>query len=87
MSIQTQHTLENRQTLGVGLEFEWDSGGCSPICDEVASVTADEPANGVDELKELLRQEAEKHAEGTPERVGHWVLHHNCRSQLLVHTK
>ena len=87
MSIQTQHTLENRQTLDVDMKFEWDSGSCSPICDQVASVTADEPVDSVDELKQLLRQEAKKHTEGTPERVDNWVSHHSCRSQLLVHTK
>ena len=84
-SISQQHTLKNRRTLGEELVFEWKSGGCSPICDEVESVTAGTPAESVEELKQLLRKKAEKHPEGTPERVDHWVPHHECQSLLVTH--
>lgn len=84
-SISKQHTLENSRSLGKELDFGWDSGGCSPICDKVEETTTETPAESVDELKELLRQESKKHPEGTPNRVDHWVPHHECQSVLLTH--
>jgi hypothetical protein len=85
-SIHIQHTLQNSQTLSNDLSFEWDSGNCSPICNNVAATTSDTHASSISELKGLLREEAKEHSEGTPDRVDHWVPHHQCRSQLLVHT-
>lgn len=55
------------------------------ICTETARMTAERNGVPLDELVSLLTDHAEAHAEGTPERMGHWVPHERCQYTLVEH--
>ncbi len=58
---------------------------CHEICMDARDEIDDRDGVSLDELQSILRENAESHQDGTPERMDHWVPHEKCKAAITRH--
>ena len=90
--VQTRRNIADAHKQATEKEFvtgvEWsvpgDERGCSPVCEATAEeIDARGGSVSVPELQEILRANAEKYEDGTPERMDDWIPHKECRCTII----
>lgn len=84
-SFSVERDISQWKQFDTGRSLRWLGTDCvEGICGKVGELTEENPVDTPKELKGLLREAAENHPHGTPERVDHWVPHHECKATVLT---
>lgn len=84
---RTRESVRRYNQQEQAVDVDWlvprDHDGVSPVCIEISDeIDRRGGSVSLEELHTIIREQAQKHAEGTPERVDDWIPHKRCKSAI-----
>lgn len=85
-SITITNRVNKYRSQGFGdADYKLVVKDCHEICMNARDEIDNRDGVPLDELQSILRENAESHQDGTPDRVDHWVPHQKCKGTITRH--